>query len=88
MNIKYEQSFLKDIQKIKDKKIKKRIEEVIQQVKDATKLEEIKELLKIKGAKNYFRIKIRTYRIGVYKEENTIIFVRCIQRKDFYKFFP
>ncbi len=68
MNIKYEQSFLKDIQKIKEKKIKRKIEGVIQQVKDATKLEEIKDLLKIKGTKNYFRIKVKTYRIGVCKE--------------------
>ena len=45
-------------------------------------------LKKLKGAKNYFRLKLGDYRIGLTLENNIVIFVRFLDRKDIYKYFP
>ena len=42
----------------------------------------------IQGFKNYYRIKLGDYRIGFKKENENIIFMRILQRKDIYKYFP
>lgn len=43
----------------------------------------------LKGTENYYRIRIRDYRIGIYWEEGSeeVHIVRIIHRKDFYRFF-
>jgi len=90
MNIKFEKSFLYDIQKIKESKIKKRIELLITEVKKCGSLREIKSVKKLAGYKCYYRIRIGSYRIGIkyIDESESIIFIRCKHRKDIYKHFP
>lgn len=42
----------------------------------------------IQGFKNYYRIKLGNYRIGFKKENENMIFIRILHRKDIYKNFP
>lgn len=48
----------------------------------------IAQLQKTKGEKNYFRLRVGDYRIGVALEEDSLVFVRFLNRKDIYKYFP
>lgn len=88
MNILFESSFEKDIRKIIDKEIKLAILQAIENTKAATSLREIKNLKKLHSIGSYYRIKIGDYRIGLEYLSGTMIFVRCLHRKDIYKYFP
>jgi mRNA interferase RelE/StbE len=88
MKVKYKASFLRDLKQINNKKIKKQIEQIINTAKSATQISDIPNIRKLRGYKNFYRIRIGNYRIGLYFEKKTIIFVRVLQRKDFYKYFP
>ncbi|MEJ5362232.1 MAG: type II toxin-antitoxin system RelE/ParE family toxin [Spirochaetota bacterium] len=90
MDIKFEKSFLYDIEKIKEKKIKKRIELLITEVRKCSNFREIKSVKKLAGYKYYYRIRIGSYRVGIkyLDESESIIFIRCKHRKDIYKHFP
>ena len=44
-------------------------------------------LKKLRRGKNFLRIRIGDYRIGLEIEGNTLIFVRILRRKEIYKYF-
>lgn len=88
MKTEYRQSFLKNIQKIKDQKVKDAVVKVIEAVKKAEFLPDIPNLKKLQGYKHYYRIRIGAYRIGVSIQDEAVIFVILSHRKDIYKNFP
>jgi len=88
MEIIFKESFLKDLKKIKNNEIKQKILEIISTCEKAKSLNEIKDLKKLRGYKNFFRIKIGNYRVGLQIKENKVFFVRILHRKDIYKYFP
>ncbi len=88
MLVKIDRSFEKDVRKIKDKNILKRISSVIRQTQKAKDLSEIRNLKKLSVSEKEYRIRIGDYRIGLIISGNTIEFIRCLHRKDIYKYFP
>ncbi len=80
--------FLKDLKSIKDIKIKQRTKDLIEEIKEVKSIKNIKNLKKLKIGKNYYRINIFDYRIGMILESDNLIFVRILNRKDIYKYFP
>ncbi|MCA9917044.1 MAG: type II toxin-antitoxin system RelE/ParE family toxin [Anaerolineales bacterium] len=42
----------------------------------------------MQGYESYFRIRLGDYRIGIEVENQTVIFVRILHRKDIYRRFP
>ncbi len=88
MKVEFRKSFTKDLKSVADKSVLKRVKEVIEAVENAETLTEISNRKKLKGEKNYFRLKISDFRLGFALENGTIIFVRFLPRKDIYKYFP
>ncbi|MGI0481803.1 type II toxin-antitoxin system RelE family toxin [Geminocystis sp. CENA526] len=88
MKVKFESTFAKDLQKIKDKKLSEQIKSVILECKKAKLFNQVKNVKKLTGYNNFYRIKIRDYRIGLEIQEDIIIFTRFLHRKDIYKYFP
>ncbi|WP_067030714.1 type II toxin-antitoxin system RelE family toxin [Allomuricauda sp. CP2A] len=88
MKIKYHKSLEKDLRKINDKKIKQRLKLVILEMKEANVLDEITSVKKLSGHPNAFRMRIGSYRLGFYYENNTILLSRFVKRNDIYKLFP
>ncbi len=88
MTVEFRKSFERDIKKIKDKQIKERILQVIDEVEQAQDINEISNIKKLSGYDNFYRIRIKDYRIGLYVEDDVITFVRCLHRRDIYKYFP
>jgi len=66
------------------------VDDAITSVEKAKSIKEIPNLKKLKGNKKgiFYRIKTGYYRIGVMIENDTVIFVICLPRKDIYKVFP
>ncbi|WP_318310873.1 type II toxin-antitoxin system RelE family toxin [Flagellimonas crocea] len=88
MKIKYHKSLEKDLRKINDKKIKQKLKLIILEIKEAEVLDELKSVKKLAGHPNAFRIRVGTYRLGFYCENNTLILSRFVKRNDIYKLFP
>ena len=88
MEVKIDKSFQKDTRKIKDKALLTKIALVISSVQQAENINQIKNLKKLKGSSENFRIKIGDYRLGIIVSESSIEFIRCLHRRDIYKYFP
>ena len=88
MKVDFRDSFAKDLKGVKEKGLLKRVREVIETVEKAGSLGELPNLKKLKGGGNFFRIKVGDYRIGIALENDIVIFVRFLNRKDIYRYFP
>lgn len=88
MHVEFRKSFTRDLKNISDKSILRKVKEAIENAEQADNLNDISNIKKLKGADNVFRIKFGDYRLGFALENETIIFVRFLHRKDIYKFFP
>ena len=90
MKTEFKDSFLKDIRSIKDKKLLARLEQFILAVESVDDLSQIPNLKKLKGQKNkvYYRSRIGNYRIGLVIKQDIVIFVRFLNRKEIYRYFP
>lgn len=88
MNVEYLDKFYKDIDKISSKIVKKKIIELIQHIENSSDISQISNVKKLVGFTTAYRIRIGDYRIGIFFQEDTVIFARILHRKDIYKLFP
>ncbi len=88
MIVRIDKSLQKDISKIQDKKVKSKLVQVIVNIQKANKLSEIRNIKKIKGSKNYYRIRVGEYRLGLIITSKQAELIRFIHRKDIHKYFP
>lgn len=88
MDVLYEASFQRDLRKIKNKKLLKKVREAIEGIKQADDLSQVQRLKKLTGYDFLYRIRVGDYRIGIDMVENTVIFVRFLHRRDIYRYFP
>lgn len=85
----YKKTFLKDLAKLPSAS-RKRIEKLVfDKIPSYNNIFEDLDIQKMKGYKNYYRIRIGRYRIGCLIEENNkITFYRVKSREDIYNIFP
>ena len=89
MIVKFDSAFNRDIKKIRDQAVKDLIADAIEALENADSLGEVKEVAPMKGHKGFYRYKTPPFRIGILKvDEETIILMRFMHRKDIYKYFP
>ncbi|MGM0932322.1 MAG: type II toxin-antitoxin system RelE family toxin [Bacteroidota bacterium] len=88
MIVSYNRKFLKDLEKIKDKKIKVALKEKILELKKTKDFSSVEGIKKIKGHPNAFRIRIGKYMLGLFYSKEKIILQRFLKRNDIYKLFP
>ncbi|MBX3437180.1 MAG: hypothetical protein KF861_06800 [Planctomycetaceae bacterium] len=88
MRTAFRKSFSRDVKKIKDQTVLDRIQEAIYAVEDAIDLSAIAGLKKLGGGENSFRIRIGEYRLGIVLDGDVVVFVRCLNRRDLYRYFP
>lgn len=88
MIVKIDKSFEKDTDKIKDQDLLLDIADCIERLMDAENIKSIKNIKKLKGAHNFYRIRLGDYRLGIEVKNKTIELIRILHRKDIYKYFP
>jgi len=84
----FRKSLARDLKSIHDQGLLDRIRSVIEEAEGAPRLQEINNLEKISGTASYFRIRVGEYRIEIALEGDTIEFVRCLPRREIYRYFP
>lgn len=87
MKTEFKSSFLRDLKAIKDQNTLNRIREVIEIIERVESSQSIENLKKLQGTGDYYRIRIGDSRVGLVTENENIIFVRCLNRRDMCKFF-
>ena len=88
MKTAFKTSFVRDLKKIKNQQILSLVNNSIDAAEKCQSTFDIPNIKQIKGARNHFRIRIGTYRIGLALVGDKLYFVRCLPRKDIYKLFP
>jgi len=86
MKTAFRKSFARDLKRIKNQEIRDRVRTAVNQVETATDLQGIGDLKKLGGAEGFYRIRIGDYRIGICLEGETVEFMRCLPRRDLYRF--
>ena len=85
----YKKTFLKDLADLPSV-YRERIESLIfEEIPELDSISGVRDIKKMRGYKDYYRIRVGAYRIGCKLEvENRIIFYRVKSRDDIYKVFP
>ncbi|MBI3344184.1 MAG: type II toxin-antitoxin system RelE/ParE family toxin [Gammaproteobacteria bacterium] len=73
---------------MKDKELLQQVRTIIEQIELADSLHGVKHLRPLEGTSRYYRIRVRDYRVGIIMEQGTVTFVRCLHRKEIYRYFP
>jgi mRNA interferase RelE/StbE len=84
----FRDSFMKDLGRIKNRSVLKSIKDAIEGFEKTQDLQDVPNLKKLRGGNNYYRIRIGDYRIGLSIQSDCGVFIRCLHRKDIYRYFP
>ena len=88
MIVKIKKTFDKDVDKIQSKELLENLSKIVTQIKSATRIKEIPNIIKLKGYKINYRIRIGDYRIGLEILGNEVYLIRFLHRKEIYRYFP
>ena len=86
MNVEYRKSFLKDIRKIKDRNIQKRLKAVL--LESVTSIDSMQGVVLLSGTSEYYRIRVGDYRLGLKVSDKKAELIRFLSRGKVYKHFP
>ncbi len=89
MRILYTKRFSKDLDNIvHDEKLKKQILKLLGELQQISSLKEMRDVRKIQGYEEYYRIRIGDYRLGFKLTNDGVVMLRLLHRKDIYRKFP
>jgi len=88
MKLVFTKLFQKDVWKLKNKLVLKQLKVFLLTLKETKILWEIGNIKPIKWSKCFYRARIWRYRLWFKLENNKIILLRFLPRKDIYKYFP
>ncbi len=89
MKCDFRKSFLKDLKANQhDQDFLTQIKNIVIEIETAVSSLEIKNLKRLKGEKNSYRIRSGKYRVGIKISNDIVSFVRALPRKDIYRYFP
>jgi len=88
VKVAFRASFQRDLENVSDKSFLERVRQTIEEVEQANDLTQVRNLKKLRGSGNYYRIRLGDYRFGLLLEADALVFVRFLHRKDVYRYFP
>ena len=88
MKVRFKASFAGDLRDLKDRSLLDRIKALIAQVEAAPGLTELSNLKKLRGGGAYYRVRVGDYRVGIALEQDEVVFVRVLHRREVYRYFP
>jgi mRNA interferase RelE/StbE len=88
VKVDFSRTFEKDLEALLDSRLLARLEKAIEEVRRAQELTAVHNLKRLAGKQGYYRIRVGNFRIGFELVGDTVMFLRCLDRKDIYRFFP
>ena len=87
MKCSFRKSFARDLKSIKSDELLARIKAIVEAAEAAETIQTL-EVKKLAGTKDCYRFRVGDYRIGVVVAEDRMEFVRCLHRREIYRYFP
>ena len=88
MKVSFKASFVTDLRAARDKLLQERVRTLIAKVESAMSLSEVPNVKKLRGGGGYYRVRVGNYRVGLAVEEEVVVFVRALHRREIYRYFP
>ena len=89
MRVRYKPSFRRDIRRIRDADLNRRIQRKITEIEAIVTISEVSGIGRLRSASgNHYRVRIGEYRLGVIVEGDLVTLLRFSHRSDFYRRFP
>jgi mRNA interferase RelE/StbE len=89
MNIRVEKSFARDVNKIRDRVLLRKLRNLISMIEDSESILDVPHIKKIQGFGSFYRIRIGDYRLGMEEASSKeVVLIRFLHRKDIYRYFP
>jgi mRNA interferase RelE/StbE len=88
LKVRFRASFARELRALNDKSLLERVRALIATVESAETLSEIPNLRKLRGGGSYYRVRLGDYRVGLAVEEDAIVFVRVLHRREVCRYFP
>lgn len=88
MKVLFQESFSRDLRRIDDRDVLRRIRQAIEVVEQASNLLDILHLTRLRSQGRHYRIRVGEYRLGLTVENNQVTFVRALHRWEIYRYFP
>ena len=88
MEIRYGAGFNRDLARIRNPDLSRRIGRVIEDLKAASTITEARGIRRMTGAEHHYRIRMGDYRLGVSVQEDGVTLLRFAHRREIYRVFP
>ncbi|MCH7497654.1 MAG: type II toxin-antitoxin system RelE/ParE family toxin [Candidatus Marinimicrobia bacterium] len=88
MKVRFKRTFLKDMERLPPDVRRKVTHLVFDEIPRLDHIRNLKSLRKISGEKDYYRIRHGSYRIGLMRRGDDLVFMRILHRRDIYRYFP
>jgi len=88
MKVVFRKSFLRDLNAVRERKLLDHVHRVIGEAEKATSLRDLSQLKPMEGHKGMYRVRVGSYRAGLYWTGEQLEFVRFLDRKEIYRYFP
>ena len=88
MNLDPSPAFNRDLRRIRDRDLQRRITRKIQELESASSISEVSGIRSMRGWEHHYRIRIGDYRMGLAVDGNVVTLLRFLHRRDIYRHFP
>lgn len=88
MKVIFKRSLARDLKQIRNRSLLEKVRALIEQMEQASSLNELDHVRKISDSRVYYRVRIGDYRLGLRLENDTVTLIRFLHRKDIYRYFP
>ena len=73
---------------ITDARLLARIIKTIEGLETAVSIVDLPQIKRLQGYSGFYRLRIGDYRLGIHVEGDRVTAVRCLHRRDIYRYFP
>ena len=88
MEIRYHNQFNRDLRRLRNPSLAAQVEQIIEDLKAASTIRDVRGVSRMTGAGEHYRIRIREYRLGITMDGETAILRRFLPRGEIYRYFP
>ncbi len=88
MKIELTEAFLKDLKAARDVELQQRVRKMTGRIELSPSLTSLPQVKAMKGHPGYYRYRLGDYRCGFEVRNGTLVFLRCLHRKEIYRYFP
>ena len=87
MKLEYRAAFARDLRRARNLELLRRLDRILNELKAASTIEEVRGVRRMVGRSNSFRIRVGSYRLGITVEGDVVTLVRFLPRDEVYRHF-